>query len=47
MALWLTSRLLKPKDITPSGKDINDLHVPNEMKSDMAKQGMSLPEEMA
>lgn len=44
---WLTSRLLKPKDITPSGKDINDLHVPTEMKSDMAKQGMSLPEEMA
>jgi hypothetical protein len=44
---WLSSRLLKIKDVTPNGMDINDVEVPSEMKSDMAKQGMSLPEEIA
>ena len=44
---WLTSRLAKPKDVTPIAKGLNDQPVQEEMKADMAKQGMVLVEEMA
>ena len=45
--LWLTSRLTKPKEVTPNSKDVNDIPVQAEMAADMAAQGMSLPEELA
>ena len=44
---WLTSRLAKPKDVTPIARGLNDQPIQEEMKADLSKQGMILIEEMA